>query len=72
MNEQSRTRRDALERLESAREEQRWRVKQHDTARGSSAELSARVSLQKADEEFAAREAWVAWTERDYYRPARW
>jgi hypothetical protein len=66
MDEQSKTRVDAIERLEGAREEQRQRAAEHDAARGSAEELSAQANLQTAGEHFAAREAWVQWTERDY------
>lgn len=57
---------DAIERLQEARDEQQRRAEQHDAARGSSGELSAQVELQGAEEQFAAREAWVQWTRRDY------
>jgi hypothetical protein len=66
MDEQSKTRVDAIERLDGAREEQRRSTEQHDAARGTPGELSAQAKLQAAEEQFAAREAWVKWTERDY------
>jgi hypothetical protein len=66
MEKESKTRVEAVERLEGAREEHRQRAEQHDAARGSSDELSAQANLQTAGEQFAAREAWVKWTERDY------
>lgn len=66
MDKQSKTHVDAVERLDGAREEQRRCAEQHDAARGSSDELSAQANLQAAGEHFAAREAWVKWTERDY------
>jgi len=64
--EKSETRVHAVERLEAARETKDWRSTQHDAATGSSNELSARAELQAADEQFAAREAWLKWTETDY------
>jgi hypothetical protein len=66
MEKQSKTHVEAVERLEGAREEHRRRAEQHNDARGSSDELSAQANLQTAGEQFAAREAWVKWTERDY------
>jgi hypothetical protein len=66
MDKQSATHIDAVERLNEARDEQRQCAEQHDAARGSSGELFAQAKLQAAGEQFAAREAWVQWTERDY------
>lgn len=66
MEKESETRVDAIGRLDGAREEQQRRAEQHDEARGSSNELAAQANLHAADEQFAAREAWVKWTERDY------
>jgi hypothetical protein len=70
---QSRTHRDAMERLEGAREEEQRHIDLRDAALGSPDELPARAQLQAAEEQTAAREAWVLWTERDYYhRGGRW
>ncbi len=66
MEKQSQTRVDAVERLEVAREEQERRVEQHEAASGSPKELPTLVKLQAAEEQFAAREAWLQWTERDH------
>ena len=66
MDKQDKTRVDAIERLKGAREEQQRCVEQRDAARGSSDELSAQADLRAAEEQSAAREAWVKWTERDY------
>ena len=66
MDEESKTQGDAIERLDEARGEQRRRLEQHDAARGSSDELAAQANLHAADDQLAAREAWVKWTERDY------
>jgi hypothetical protein len=55
----------AGERLDAAREERDRRADEHDAARGSGRELSARADLVAAEDRFAAREAWVKWTERD-------
>lgn len=66
MDKESKTRVDAIEQLKGAREEQERRAEEHDAARGSSGELAAQSSLRAAEEQFAAREAWAKWTERDY------
>jgi hypothetical protein len=66
MDKESKTRVEAVERLDEAREEQRQRLKQHHGARGSSSELAAQANLHAADDQVAAREAWVKWTEREY------
>ncbi len=66
MDNSSKTQVDAKSRLKEARDEQQRRVEQHDAASGSPSELPAQANLQKADEQVAAREAWVQWTEREY------
>ena len=66
MDKQTNTRVDAVERLNAASEDLRQRVEQHDAASGSSSKLSALVERQAAEDQFAAREAWVKWTERSY------
>lgn len=66
MDKDSKTHAEAIERLDQAREEQRRRLKQHDAARGLSDELTARADLRAADDDLAARDAWVKWTERNY------
>ena len=54
----------AVERLESARRNRD--VRQYDAARGSPGELAGYAQLRAAVEQFAAREAWLAWPERGY------
>lgn len=66
MDQDRKTRVDAIERLNEARGEQDRRTQQHEAARGSSGELVAQAGLHAAEERFAAREAWVKWTEREY------
>lgn len=66
MDQESKTRVDAIDRLTDARAEQERCAEQHDAARGSSNELAAQANLQAAEEQFAAREAWAKWTEREY------
>jgi hypothetical protein len=56
----------AVERFEAAREERDRRVEHYDSASGSSGEMSAFTELKAAEDQFAAREAWLKWTERDY------
>jgi hypothetical protein len=66
MEKKSESRAGAVERLQAAREERDRRAKHYDAASGSSAELPAFTELQAAEDQFAAREAWVKWTEKDY------
>jgi hypothetical protein len=56
----------AVERFDAAREERDRRAEQYDVARGSPSELPAFTELQAAQEQFAAREAWLKWVEREY------
>jgi hypothetical protein len=56
---------DAAERFDTARHERDRRVDDHDAARGSAGELSALTDLRAAEDNFAAREAWLKWTERE-------
>jgi hypothetical protein len=66
MTDDSRSRDHAVEQLQMARE-RRERCSQHyDAARGSAGELRAFTELQAAVDTFAAREAWLAWADRDY------
>jgi hypothetical protein len=69
MKENSDSRTDAVERLEVARDEQATRSEQYDAASGSSEELSASTRLNAAEDQFAAREAWLKWIDRDYSAP---
>jgi hypothetical protein len=56
----------AVGRFEAAREERDRRAAQYDAASGWSTELPAFTRLKAAEEQFAAREAWLKWVERDY------
>jgi hypothetical protein len=56
----------AVERLQRAREHRAARSKQYEAAAGSARELPALTELQAAEEQFAAREAWLKWIDRDY------
>ncbi len=56
----------AVKRFEAAKETRDRRADEFDAAKGSSSELPASVELSAADDQFAAREAWLKWTERDY------
>jgi hypothetical protein len=55
----------AVERFEAARDERDRRADQHDHANGPTEELRAFTELKAAEDQFAAREAWLKWTERD-------
>jgi hypothetical protein len=66
MNDQDQGREVAVERLQSARQQRDRQVRQYDAARGSPSELAAYTQLQAAVDQFAAREAWLAWLDRDY------
>jgi hypothetical protein len=56
----------AVERFQAAREERDRRAVRYDAARGSPSELPAFTKLQAAEEQLAARQAWLKWIERDY------
>jgi hypothetical protein len=66
MTDDSRSREDAVERLQTARELRDRSSEQYDAARESPGELRAFTELQTALDQFAAREAWLAWVDRDY------
>ena len=66
MKEQEQGREFAVERVQSARQRRDRHARQYDAARGSRSELAAYTQLQAAVEQFAAREAWLAWLDRDY------
>jgi hypothetical protein len=55
-----------VERFEAARQERDRRAGEYRAASGSPDELPAFVELQAAEEELAARGAWLKWTERDF------
>jgi hypothetical protein len=58
----------AVERRDAALAEQHRLTDCRDTAIGTAAELSADVQLHAADEQVAAREAWLRWVDDDGYR----
>ena len=66
MTDDSRSRDHAVERLQTARERRDRSSNQYDAARESPGELRAFTELQAAIDQFAAREAWLAWVDRDY------
>jgi hypothetical protein len=55
-------------RLRAALAEQRRSSDRYDAAVGRSARLLAAVDLHAADQEVAARDAWLRWVEDDGYR----
>ena len=55
-----------VERVELARQERDRRAGEYRAASGSPDELPAFVELHAAEEELAARGAWLKWTERDF------
>jgi hypothetical protein len=54
---------EAVDRLRLALEERDRRAAQYDAASGSPGELSAFTELQAAEQQVAARKAWLSWTE---------
>jgi hypothetical protein len=56
----------ALQRLDVARRERRRRRHAYEGAKGEPARKSAAAGLSAANEQLAAREAWVLWVERGY------
>ena len=56
----------ALARLDGARRRRAECSQMYESARGSSEELPAFTALEAAEEQFAAREAWLKWIDRDY------
>ncbi len=58
--------RDAIRRLDAAKEDQRRRSEVHQAAHGIDRVREAADGLAAADEQVAAREAWVKWVERGY------
>jgi hypothetical protein len=55
-----------VERFEAAREERDRRAGEYHSASGSADELPTSVELKAAEEQLAAREAWLRWTESDF------
>ncbi len=66
MTDDSASREHDVHRLQTAREHRDRRLHQYDEARGTPAELRAFAELQAALDQFAAREAWLAWGDRGY------
>jgi len=66
MGESHDTRADAVERLQRARDQRATCSRQYESARGSAKELSASADLQVAEDQFAAREAWLEWIDRGH------
>ena len=66
MRDRKENRGEAVERLRGARERHVSRSEQYEAAAGSTGELSALTELKAAEEQFAAREAWLKWVDRDY------
>jgi hypothetical protein len=58
----------AEQRLRTALVEQRRSRERYDAADGGSAYLLAAVGLHAADQEVAARDAWLRWVDDDGYR----
>lgn len=56
----------AVERFTAARAERDRRSDEYEAATGSPTELVAFTELQAAEDQFAAREAWLLWLDRDY------
>jgi hypothetical protein len=53
----------AVDRLRAAREERDRRAAEHNAASGSPGELPAYTELQAAEQQLAARKAWLSWAE---------
>jgi hypothetical protein len=66
MEDRDEARGQAVARLDGARQERARCSNRYETARGSSEELPAFTALEAAQEQFAAREAWLQWIDRDY------
>jgi hypothetical protein len=55
----------AVDRVRAAREERDRRAAEYDAASGSLGELSAYTELQAAEQQLAARKAWLRWAETE-------
>jgi hypothetical protein len=66
MQDRDESRAQAVEQLHGARERHASCSERYESARGSSEELPAFTELAAAEEQFAAREAWLKWIDRDY------
>ena len=56
----------AVRRLDAAKTDQRRKSEAHDATQDPAEEREAATDLAEANEELAAREAWVKWIERGY------
>ena len=63
MEKKSESHLNAVECFESSKEERNLRSDQFEAAKGSNQELPASVELSAAEDQFAAREAWLKWVE---------
>jgi hypothetical protein len=66
MQDRDEARGQAVARLDGARRERARCSHRYETARGSSQELPAFTALEAAEEQLAARQAWLQWIDRDY------
>jgi hypothetical protein len=55
----------AVDRVREAREERDRCAAEYDAVSGSPRELSAYTELQAAEQQLAAREAWLSWAETE-------
>ena len=55
---------EAMDRFRAAREERDRCAARYETAGGSPGELAAFTDLQAAEQQLAARKAWLSWTDR--------
>jgi hypothetical protein len=55
----------AVDRLRAAREERDRRAAEYDASTGSPYELSAYTELQAAEQQLAARKAWLSWADTE-------
>jgi hypothetical protein len=56
----------AVERLDRARDQRATAAREFEAADGSARELPAFAKLEDAEEQFAAREAWLKWIDGGY------
>jgi hypothetical protein len=66
MQDRDDTRAEAVARLGGARRQRASCADCYESARGSLEELPAFTALEAAEEQMAAREAWLKWIDRDY------
>jgi hypothetical protein len=56
----------AVQRFEAARDKRDEQAERYGAAKGSPGELPAFTELQAAEDQFAAREAWLEWVEGEH------